>query len=112
MGIHVTVGEAEKRLAERVAAALRGEEVVLGDAGGRVRLVSEEPPPLSAEERERIGAQRRAAFGMWRKEFEGFDTSLAALKADRVDADERWRRTSDAAVDPMYWSGPSRAVAG
>lgn len=101
MGIHVTIGEAEKRLAELVAAALRGEEVVLGEEGARVTLVpakaEREGIQRSQVEQERIGTKRRAAFGMWRDKFEGYDTSLEALKADRVDMDARLGRHLDAA---------------
>ncbi|MEH3102032.1 type II toxin-antitoxin system Phd/YefM family antitoxin [Sphingomonas adhaesiva] len=91
MGIHVTIGEAEKRLAELLAAATRGEEVVLLREGERpVRLVPvEEAPPFADADREAVRARRLAAIGAWRAEFAAFDTSLAALKADRVDEDER-----------------------
>jgi prevent-host-death family protein len=62
MTIHVNIGQAKTRLSELVAAALRGEEVVLQKAGApQVRLV----PVKEAEEarREAIAAKRKAAFG-------------------------------------------------
>ena len=62
MTIHVNIGQAKTRLSELVAAALRGEEVVLDKAGApQVKLV----PVAEAEQvrREEIGAKRRAAFG-------------------------------------------------
>ncbi len=91
MTIHVNIGKAKDRLSELVAAALRGEEVVLDKAGKpQVRLVPfEAPEPLTREE---IAARRHAAFGMFRDDFEGYDLSIEALKADRPNPDERERR--------------------
>lgn len=91
MTIHVNIGQAKTRLSELVAAAMRGEEVVLDKAGDpQVRLVPvEEARALSREE---IGARRRAAFGMFREQARGYDHSLEALKADRGDPEERFRR--------------------
>lgn len=62
MTIHVNIGEAKTRLSKLVAAALRGEEVVLDKAGEpQVKLV----PVAEAERarREEIAAKRKAAFG-------------------------------------------------
>lgn len=88
MSIHVNIGEAKTRLSELVAAAIRGEDVVLAKAGDpQVRLV-----PVAAtmtQEAERLARQRERAFGMFRKEAAAFDLGLDALKADRVDTDER-----------------------
>lgn len=62
MTIHVNIGEAKTRLSELVAAALRGEEVVLQKAGEpKVRLVA--LPEAIALEREARAAKRAAAFG-------------------------------------------------
>lgn len=99
MGVQWTIGEAGERLAELVAAAQRGEEVALEREGRIVaRIVGVTgTDPLSAEEIQARAARRRAAFGMYAKDFEGFDTSLEALKADRVDSDERFRRKFGAA---------------
>ena len=91
MGIHVNIGEAKARLSELVQAALRGEEVIVGKAGKPlIRLA-----PLaeaSAEERARIAEKRRSAIGMFKSQWEGVDLSLEALKSDRTDPEERWRR--------------------
>ncbi len=90
MTIHVNIGEAKTRLSALVAAALRGDTVILSKAGEpQVRLV---PVVNEAADVERIAAKRRAAMGMWKTEFEGFDTSIAALKNDHGDPDERFRR--------------------
>jgi prevent-host-death family protein len=62
MTIHVNIGEAKTRLSELVAAALRGEEVVLQRAGEPQVVLT---PVAAAEQRRRqeIGARRKAAFG-------------------------------------------------
>lgn len=79
---HVNIGEAKTRLSELVAAAVRGEDVVLDKAGSpQVRLV----PVIeaAATERERRAVKRRAAFGLFSADFEGYDISLDTLKRDR-----------------------------
>ncbi|WP_152542067.1 MULTISPECIES: type II toxin-antitoxin system Phd/YefM family antitoxin [unclassified Sphingomonas] len=89
--IHLSVGDADSRLPELVAAAVRGEEVILNDAGDpRVRLV----PIVSrtADEVERIGRKRISAVGLFRDQAQGLDLDLAALKADRVGYDARLAR--------------------
>ena len=61
---HVNIGEAKTRLSELVAAAMRGEEVILDKAGApQVKLV----PVAEAEKarREELAARRKAAFGMY-----------------------------------------------
>lgn len=91
MTIHVDIGEAKTRLSELVAAALRGEEVVLNKAGDpQVRLVPVEQ--AWALTRAEIGAKRRAASGMFREQARGYDHSLETLKAERGDPEERFRR--------------------
>lgn len=91
MTIHVNIGEAKTRLSQLVAAALRGEEVVLQKAGQpQVRLVP--VGDASRAEREAIARRRAAAFGKFKDAFAGADLSLEALKADRPDPDERERR--------------------
>lgn len=97
MTIRVNIGEAKTRLSELVAASLRGEEIVLQKAGvpqARIIAIPEALRRTNAE----IAARRVAAFGKYKKEFEGFDVSLEALKADRPDPDEKWRRK----LDPDY----------
>ncbi len=88
---HVNIGNAKTKLSELVAAAMRGEEIIIDKAGTpQVKLVPVED--VSTATRERIAEKRKAAFGMWKDAFAGFDTSIEALKADRVDEDERLRR--------------------
>ena len=90
MTIHVNIGEAKTRLSELVAAALRGEEVVLQKAGApQVRLV-----PLkeaSRAEREAIAKKRVAAIGFLKKEFEGYNTDIGPSMTDE-EIEERFRR--------------------
>jgi prevent-host-death family protein len=91
MTIHVNIGEAKTRLSELLNAMKRGERVVIMRAGEpEAEIVpAREVQQTSREERAR---KRKAAFGMFRKEFEGCDTSLEALKAERGDPEERFRR--------------------
>lgn len=91
MTIHVNIGEAKTRLSELISAAVRGEEVVVNKSGiPQVKLVPVDQ--VSRAEREAVAKKRVAAIGMFKKEFEGYDLSLEALKADRPDPDERERR--------------------
>ena len=91
MTIHVNIGDAKTRLSELVAAAVRGEEVVLDKAGTpQVRLT----PVAQASDiaRARQAEKRRQALGMFQEAFAGIDLSVRALKDDRTDPDERHRR--------------------
>lgn len=63
MTIHVNIGEAKTRLSSLIAAAKRGEEVVITRAGvPDVRLVVID----EVVHREEIAKKRQAAFGMWK----------------------------------------------
>ena len=62
MTIHVNIGEAKTRLSELLAAALRGEEVVLQKAGVPMATLVPKPEALAIE-REARAAKRRAAIG-------------------------------------------------
>lgn len=87
MATQVNIGEAKTRLSELVAAAERGEEVTLARAGVPVVRLAVISPDAH---REAIAAKRRANMGFARESMRGVDLSLEALKADRVDGDERW----------------------
>lgn len=68
MTVHVNIGEAKTRLSELVAAALRGEDVVLDRAGEpKVRLVP--LPEAVALENAARAAKRRAAIGFAREKY-------------------------------------------
>jgi len=82
MTLHFNIGEAKAKLSQLIAAARRGEDVVIDhDGKPQVRLVLVEE--ASAAERERLAVKRRSAFGMWAKEFEGFDTDPEAIRKER-----------------------------
>ncbi|MDP3673946.1 MAG: type II toxin-antitoxin system prevent-host-death family antitoxin [Novosphingobium sp.] len=62
MTIHVNVGEAKTRFSELLAAAVRGEEVVVNKAGVPFATIVPRPEALALE-REVRTAKRKAAFG-------------------------------------------------
>jgi antitoxin (DNA-binding transcriptional repressor) of toxin-antitoxin stability system len=96
MTIHVNIGEAKTRLSELVAAALRGEEVVLQRAGKpQVKLVALED--ASRAEREAIAKRRVASIGFAREQLAGCDLSFEGLKAERQYSP--WRRQAHG-LDP------------
>jgi prevent-host-death family protein len=96
MTIHVNIGEAKTRLSQLVAAALRGEEVVLQKAGQpQVRLVPVDD--ASRAEREAIAKRRVAAIG-----FAGADGPAAELTPEDIRAERQyspWRRRAHG-LDP------------
>ena len=60
MTIHVNIGEAKDRLSELLAAAKRGEDVIIARAGApEARLV----PIVAEDERAALAAKRRAFIG-------------------------------------------------
>jgi prevent-host-death family protein len=90
MTIHVNIGEAKTRLSELVAAALRGEEVVLNRAGKPVvRLVPEQDAAAIA--REAIAAKRRAMFGKHAGKFTEDELTIPDESADEYE-DRRFER--------------------
>ncbi|MEO7637205.1 MAG: type II toxin-antitoxin system prevent-host-death family antitoxin [Sphingomicrobium sp.] len=91
---HFNIGEAKTKLSQLIAAARRGEDVVIDHNGKpQVRLVLVEE--ASAAERERIAAKRRTFIGKWAKAFEGYDTSPEALKSGREYSEARRRMYGD-----------------
>src|SRR4051812_867129 len=88
MTIHVNIGDAKTRLSQLIAAALRGEEVVVDrDGAPQVRLVP--VPEATQAERERISARRRTSMGSWAEAFAGYDTDAKSLKQHRDYSDAR-----------------------
>jgi prevent-host-death family protein len=83
--MQVNMHEAKTRLSELVAAALRGEEVVIANAGRPVVRLVPTGDAAQAAIRER-GAQRRAALGMFARAYaqHGPDVTPDSIRAGRV----------------------------
>lgn len=93
MTIHVNIGEAKTRLSELVAAAKRGEEVVIARAGTpEVRLVAVDPDATRNE----VAAKRRSFIG-----------SMKGLIRDEVD----WFKPMDP-HELARWYGPASPEGG
>jgi prevent-host-death family protein len=88
MTLHFNVGEAKAKLSQLIAAVRRGEDVVIDhDGKPQVRLVLVQE--AEEAERERLVAKRRAAFGMFKKEFEGLDITPEWVREQREYSEER-----------------------
>lgn len=68
MTIHINIGEAKTRLSELIAAALRGEEVILNKAGQPVARLVPEQAAIDLE-LEAIRAKRKAMFGILKDKY-------------------------------------------
>ena len=91
MTIHVNIGDAKTRLSELVAAAVRGEDVVLDKAGvPQARLVA--VAAASEAERQLRLERRRSAIGMWAHLVGDRDIDVKALKPTDAEIEERYRR--------------------
>lgn len=91
MTIHVNIGKAKTNLSQLVAAAVRGEEVVLNKAGKpQVRLQPVVEDRAAAIERR--AAKRRAAFGMYRHLVGDRDINVRDLKMTDAEWDEHYRK--------------------
>jgi prevent-host-death family protein len=91
MTVSVNIGEAKTRLSELVARALEGEEVVLQKAGVP-KLVLMRIEDVERIKREEIARRRVANIGKFRDAYAGTDLSIEAMKAERGDPEERFRR--------------------
>lgn len=91
MTIHVNIGEAKTRLSELVAAAVRGEEIVLDKAGTpQVRLVP--VADMADAERTATAASRLSACGMYRHLSGDRDILVRDLKMTEEELEESYRR--------------------
>lgn len=90
MTIHVNIGEAKTRLSELVAAALRGEEVVLQKAGEpKAKIVAIED--AGAAERAAIAQKRVANLGFAEEKYRGVDLTVPPYFDEEYE-EERYRR--------------------
>jgi prevent-host-death family protein len=93
MTIHVNIGEAKARFSELLAAAARGEEVVVDKAG--VPYATLVPRPEAIElERQARAAKRRAAFGCLAEKYKDYPPEAFDVPSSMTDdeLDERFRR--------------------
>jgi prevent-host-death family protein len=93
MTIHVNIGEAKTRLSELLAAAARGEEVVVNKAG--VPFVTLVPRPEAlALEREARAAKRKAAFGCLAEKYKDYPPEAFDIPPSMTDEEyeERIKR--------------------
>ncbi|KPF90615.1 hypothetical protein IP81_14785 [Novosphingobium sp. AAP83] len=86
MTIHVNIGEAKTRLSELLAAAARGEEVIVNKAGVPFATLVPTPEAM-AMARDSRAAKRRAAFGCLAEKYkdhppEAFDVPLSMTNED------------------------------
>ena len=93
MTIHVNIGEAKTRLSELLAAAARGEEVVVDKAGVPFATIVPRPEALALE-REAQAAKRRAAFGCLAEKYKGFPPEAFDVPPSMTDEEleERFKR--------------------
>ena len=90
MTIKVNIGEAKTRLSELIAAALRGEEVVLSKAGRPVARLVPETEALNLE-REAIRASRLAMLGKHKGKFSEAERTIPDESVDEY-LDRRFER--------------------
>lgn len=89
MTIHANIGEAKTRLSELVAAALRGERVILQHAGvPKARIVALDDETLSDEA---VAAERVANLGFAEERYRGIDLTVPDYFDDEHQ-EERYRR--------------------
>ena len=86
MTIHVNIGEAKTRLSELLAAAARGEEVIVNKAGVPFATLVPTPEAMAIA-RDSRAAKRRAAFGCLAKKYkdhpsEAFDVPVSMTDED------------------------------
>ena len=93
MTIHVNIGEAKTRLSELLAAAARGEEVVVQKAGVPFATIVPRPEALAIE-REARAAKRNAAFGCLAEKYAGYPREAFDIPPSMTDEEyeERIKR--------------------
>jgi prevent-host-death family protein len=96
MTIHVNVGEAKTRLSELLAAAARGEEVIVQKAGVPFATIVPRPEALAIE-REARAAKRKAAFGCLAEKYANYPPEAFDIPPSMTDEEyeERIKRKFD-----------------
>lgn len=88
---HFNVGEAKAKLSQLIAAAKRGEDVVIDhDGKPQVRLIKIDS--VDADERARRAKKRASAFGMWREAFRGWEETDIGPSMTDEEVETRWQR--------------------
>jgi antitoxin (DNA-binding transcriptional repressor) of toxin-antitoxin stability system len=94
MTIHVNIGEAKTQLSKLVAAAVRGEEIILQKAGiPQARILG--LPEAEEARRAEIAAKRKAAFGIWADKYRhlhGSDALDVPPSMTDEEVEERFQR--------------------
>lgn len=94
MTIYVNIGEAKTQLSKLVAAAVRGEEIILQKAGvPQARILA--LPEAEEARRAEIAAKRKAAFGIWADKYRhlhGSDALDAPPSMTDEEVEERFQR--------------------
>jgi prevent-host-death family protein len=81
MVIHVNIGEAKTRFSELVAAAMRGETVIVQNAGvPQVKLVPVDVD--DAQRRAEIAAQRVANIGIYKEKYKDLPLDIPPLMTE------------------------------
>lgn len=93
MTIHVNIGEAKARFSELLAAAARGEEVVVDKAGVPYATLVPRPEALELE-REARAAKRKAAFGCLAEKYKDYPPEAFDIPPSMTDEEleERFKR--------------------
>ena len=93
MTIHVNIGEAKTRLSELLAAAARGEEVVVDKAGVPYATLVPRPEAVVME-REARAAKRKAAFGCLAEKYKDYPPEAFDIPPSMTDEEyeERIKR--------------------
>jgi prevent-host-death family protein len=93
MTIHVNIGEAKTRLSELLAAAARGEEVVVDKAGVPYATLVPRPEAVALE-REARAAKRLSALGFAREKYKHLPPEAFDVPTSMTDEelDERFQR--------------------
>lgn len=93
MTIHVNIGEAKTRLSELLAAAARGEEVVVDKAGVPFATIVPRPEALALE-RDARAVKRKAAFGCLADKYKNFPPEAFDIPPAMTEAEleERFTR--------------------